>query len=104
MGPRLPVAPQRHVRFCDSRPRPRLPVPRARPVGGEAAPLHLPVGRLDRLCVRTQGLAAPPAVAAGGESVGGRGERKSVVKGNRVAGCEEVGGSLNRKKKKEKIT
>src|SRR3546814_4799553 len=39
MGAGLPVAAERHVRLRDPRSRPRLPVPRARPAGREAAPL-----------------------------------------------------------------
>src|SRR3546814_8295803 len=72
MGAGLPVAAERHVRLRDPRSRPRLPVPRARPAGREAAPLCPAVGRVGRLRIRTQGTAPPPAVAARGEPVGGQ--------------------------------
>src|SRR3546814_93114 len=67
VGPRLPVAPQRHVRFCDPRSSARLPVPRARPAGGKAAPLCAPVRRIGGVRVGTQGTAPQSAAAAGSE-------------------------------------
>ena len=73
VGRRMPVAPERYVRLRDPRPCARLPVPRARPAGGEAAPPCPAVRRLARLRVGTEGVAAPSVAAAGAQSCGGRG-------------------------------
>ncbi len=73
MGRRMPLASQRHVRLRAARSPAPMPVPRPRPAGGEAAAPCAAVGRLAGLRVGTEGAAAPPAAAAGSESVGGRG-------------------------------